>query len=593
MISRRCIPGDDVRGRTVPAPALLVVLAGLAFGCRPADPPAAPAPAEPPWFEDITEQSGLDFVHDPGPTGDYFLPQIVGSGGAFFFDADGRLYLYLLQNAGPKSQSTNRLFRRGPDGRFTDVSRGSGLDIAGYGMGVAVGDVNNDGCPDLLVTEYGALHLFLGNGDGTFREVTREAGLDNLLWGTSAAFVDYDRYAWLDLVVADFVEYQPSHTCWSEGGGKSFCNPRQFPGTVAKLFHNLGPDLAGKTCGVRFQDVTLKSGLGRKPGPGLGVVCADFDGDGWPDILIANDSRPNHLWINRHDGTFSEEAVQRGIAYNGMGVAEANMGIAVGDVDGDGLLDVLITHLNDETHTLWQQGPRGVFRDRTPAAGLANLAWRGTGWGTVLADFDDDGAPDLVLVNGSISRGLAASEELLGPFWSRYAERNQLLANDGAGQFSDISEGTPALCGTAAVSRGLAVADLDGDGALDLLVTQIAGRARLYRNIAPKRGHWLLVRAFDPALHRDAYGAEISVRAGGRRWPRCVQPAQSFLCSNDPRAHFGLGPAERVDAIEVCWPDGSREAFPGRPADQAIDLRKGTGTMEEGGDGQRHERTGQ
>jgi hypothetical protein len=196
----------------------------------------------------------------------------------------------------------------------------------------------------------------------------------------------------------------------------------------------------------------------------------------------------------------------------------------------------------------------------------------------VLADFDHDGALDVALVNGRVIHdGPPASEQLLGPFWSRYAERNQLLTGDGAGQFTDISEGTPALCGTAAVYRGLAVADVDGDGALDLLVTQVAGPARLYRNVAPKRGHWLLVRAVDPGLHRDAYGAEIAVHAGGRRWLGWINPGQSYLCSNDPRAHFGLGPASRVDAIEVLWPDGSRESFPGRDADQAIELRKGTG----------------
>jgi hypothetical protein len=257
------------------------------------------------------------------------------------------------------------------------------------------------------------------------------------------------------------------------------------------------------------------------------------------------------------------------------------MGIALADVDGDGLLDVLITHLDDETNTLWKHGPRGVFRDCTAAAGLTGLGWRGTGFGTVLADFDHDGAPDLALVNGRVRHGPPAGEDVLGPFWSRYAERNQLLANDGTGRFTDISEGTPALCGTPAISRGLAVADVDGDGALDLLVTTVEGRARLYRNVAPKRGHWLLVRAVDPKVHRDAYGAEITVRAGDRHWLSCVNPAQSYLCSNDPRAHFGLGPAARVDAIEVLWPDGSREAFAGRDADQAVELRKGTGTKAE------------
>jgi hypothetical protein len=578
--------GDRVRiaRRTV---ALLAVLALAGCTSSPAVPSCCESAGAAPWFADITEESGLDFVHDAGPTGDYLLPQLKGSGAAFFRGVGGRLYLYLVQNAGPKSQATNRLYRRGDDGRFTDVSAGSGLDVAGYGMGVAVGDVNNDGHPDIVVTEYSGLRLFLNNGDDTFRDITKVAGLDNPLWGTSAAFFDFDRDGWLDLVVANFIEYEPTRRCTDNRGAKEYCNPQQFPGTITKLYHNLGAGPAGP----RFEDVTLRSGLAKKPGPGLGVVCADFDGDGWPDILVANDSRPNHLWINHHDGTFTEEAAQRGLAFNGMGAAEANMGIAVGDLDGDGLFDVLITHLTEETSTLWKQGPRGSFRDRTLAAGLANLGWRGTGWGTVLADFNHDGALDLVVVNGRIRRGPPASEDQLGPFWSRYAERNQLLSNDGNGRFIDRSEANPALCGRAVVARGLAVADVDGDGALDLLITHIAGRARLYRNIAPQRGHWLMVRAVDPALRRDAYGAEVRVQAGSRTLLRLLSPGQSYLCSHDPQLHFGLGAAECVDRIEVHWPDGSREAFPGRAADQVVELRKGQGTrIEEGEPGASQDR---
>jgi enediyne biosynthesis protein E4 len=328
---------------------------------------------------------------------------------------------------------------------------------------------------------------------------------------------------------------------------------------------------------VRFEDVTLKAGLGRLPGPGLGVVCADFNGDGWPDIFVANDGQPNYLWVNQKDGTFKEEAVVRGLALNGLGQTQGNMGIALGDVDGDGIFDVFVTHLTEETHTLWKQGPRGIFQDRTAAMGLASPRWRGTGFGTVLADFDHDGALDLAIVNGRVGRGPPAGAATLGPFWSRYAQCNQLFVNDGRGTFRDISAHDAAFCEAAAVSRGLACADLNGDGALDLLVTTIAGPARLYRNIAPKRGHWLLVRALDPALRRDAYGAEVTVYAGGRRWLRCMNPGYSYLCSNDPRAHFGLGQAERVDAIEVIWPDGAAEAFPGQSVDQVVVLRKGEG----------------
>jgi hypothetical protein len=223
-----------------------------------------------------------------------------------------------------------------------------------------------------------------------------------------------------------------------------------------------------------------------------------------------------------------------------------------------------------------------MFQDRTAAAGLASPRWRGTGFGTVLADFDHDGALDLAIVNGRVARGPPAEATTLGPIWSRYAQRNQLFVNDGTGHFRDICSQNAPFCGTAGVSRGLACADLNGDGALDLLVTTIAGPARLYRNVAPKSGHWLLVRALDTALRRDAYGAEITVYAGGRRWLRCVNPGYSYLCSNDPRAHFGLGQAERVDAVEVVWPDGTAEAFPGQAVDQVVVLRKGEGKATNG-----------
>jgi hypothetical protein len=553
----------------------MLFLGSVLMGCNraPSDKNEAVAAV---WFQDVTEELGLNFVHDAGPVGDYFMPQIVGSGAALFdFDNDGRLDIYLLQNGGPKSSHRNRLFRQGPDGRFIDVSKGSGLDFAGYCMGVAIGDVNNDGWPDVLVTEYLGIKLFLNNGNGTFTDVTAEAGLDNLLWGASAAFFDYDRDGWLDLVVTNYVEYDPSAHCVSVTGAPDYCHPNQYVGTVTKLFHNLGRKTGSSV--VRFEDVTLKSGLGRLAGPGLGVTCADFNGDRWPDILVANDSKPNRLWINQHDGTFKEEALLSGLAYNGKGQTQANMGIAIGDVDGDGEFDVFITHLNTENHVLYQQSPRGFFKDRTGAARLANPRWHGTGFGTVLVDFDHDGALDLAIVNGNVFKGQKADNPLLSAYWNEYAQRNQLFSNDGDGKFTDLSPQNAPFCGTAMVSRGLACGDINGDGAMDLLVTTVAGRAHLYRNVAPKRGHWLLVRAIDPVLRRDAYGATIKVQAGKRRWLSWINPGQSYLCSNDPRAHFGLGSADKVDAIDVIWPDGTQEAFPGRAADQAIVLRKGEG----------------
>jgi hypothetical protein len=558
---------------TLPKPRPFILLLALAAGCaRPAD-TAGPAPApEPPWLEDVTARLGLKFTHDGGPvTPQFFMPQIAGSGCAFLdFDGDGRLDIYLVHNGGPGG-AKNQLFHQERDGTFRDVSAGSGLDVAGYGMGVAVADVNNDGRPDVLLTEYGATRLFLNQGGGRFREVTREAGLDNPLWATSAAFFDFDRDGWLDLVVVNYVDYDPSNRCTGRGGQLDFCGPPPFQGTAARLYRNLGPRPGG---GVRFEDVTVKAGLGAARGKGLGVLCADFDGDGWPDVFVANDMMANFLWVNQRDGTFKEEALTRGVAYTLSGASAANMGIAWADVDGDGLPDLFVTHIEDETHTLWKQGPRGFFQDRTAGAGLA-AGWRSTGFGTAFVDFDRDGWPDLAFVNGGVRTTRGA--DLTGPFWPRYAQRNQLFANAGGGTFRDVSGHNPALCGRPCVGRGLAVGDFDNDGAPDLLVTEIAGPARLLRNVAPAKGHWLAVRATLPKWNRDAYGAEVTVRAGGKSYWRLLNPGYSYCSSNDSRGHFGLGPSERYEAIDVRWPDGSAETFPGGPADRQVELRQGEG----------------
>jgi hypothetical protein len=557
-------------------------LLALLAGCRRSPAP----PTDPPWFEDATAAAALAFAHDAGPAdGRYFMPQSMGSGVALFdFDGDGLLDVYLLNNGGPKGRP-NQLFHQTPGGAFVNVSKGSGLDYSGFCMGVAVGDVNNDGKPDVLVTEYGGVRLFLNNGNGTFSDVTRQAGLSNPLWGVSAAFLDYDRDGWLDLVVVNYVDYDPTWACTGPGGAPDFCPPRPFKGAVTRLFRNLG-----KTAGAppRFHDVSFESGVGRRAGPGLGVLCADFTGDGWPDVFVANDGKPNHLWVNQRDGTFKEEALLRGVAVNALGHAEAGMGVAWADVDGDGLPDLFVTHLGSETSTLFRQGPRGVFRDQTAPGGLANPARRATGFGTLFGDFDHDGAPDLVLVNGRVFKGAAAGNADLDPFWRPYAEHNQVFANDGEGRFRDLSpsnQGQAGFCTRAQVGRGLAVGDLHNTGALGVVTTAIAGPARLYRNVVPRRGNWLVVRARDPVRRRDALGAEVTVVAGGRRWVRTVHASGSYLSSSDPRAHFGLGAVGRVDAVEVLWPDGrpeaSKEVFPGGPANRHLLLERGRGRSKE------------
>jgi hypothetical protein len=557
-----------------------VVLFVLVSGCRQSDLDEEDAAGGPAWFEDVTDRVKLTFVQDAGPlpvNGKYFYPQTAGTGCALLdFDNDGRLDIYLLHNGGPQG-TRNQLFHQEKDGTFTDVSAGSGLDIAGYGMGVAVGDMNNDGLPDVLVTEYGRIRLFLNQGSGKFKDVTKEAGLEGKMWGTSAAFFDYDRDGWLDLFVVCYVDLKPDVECPGLDGKPDYCGPQRFEGTSSRLYHNTGVANPG---GVpRFEDVTVKAGIDKAPGPGLGIVVADFNGDHWPDVLVSNDGKPNHLWINQQNGTFVEEAKKFNIAYDNFGKSMAGMGIAVGDLTGDRSLSIYMPHLDNETNTLWtQNGPGGMFHDATLKARVARGAWPGTGFGSVFADFNHDGELDLAIVNGGVQRALRPDETYSDPFWKWYVQRNQLFMNEGGGRFKDISPSEKAFCGTALCGRGLACGDVNGDGALDLLVSSVAGPARLYYNVAPNRGNWLMIKAVDTALGgRDAYGAKLTVTGGGRRWTGVIQPAYSYMNSNDPRAHFGLGKVDKVDSIHVVWPDGKEESFPGQAANQVIVLRKGTG----------------
>ena len=572
--------GVTVRRTIYAALAAAIGLSLGSVGCKPASPSgdtrSATTPAVPPWFEDVTDEVGLNFTHDCGPTGSYFMPQALYGGGALFdADGDGRLDILLLQSAGPNSGVGNRLYLQTPDGKFRDASAGSGLDFDGYNVGVAIGDVDNDGRPDVLITQFGGARLFHNEGGGKFRDITVEAGIANPHWGASAAFVDYDRDGRLDLVIVNYLDYDKSWPCNGTDNAREFCGPKSFPGTIPRLFHNLGPK-DGKP--VQFADVTVSAGLATKAAPGLGVYAADLTGDGWPDLLIANDGAPNHLWVNQGDGTFKNEAMSRGIALTANGQTLANMGVAVGDFDGDGLTDLFITHLGDETHTLWRQGPVGQFRDKTQDARAVRTAWRATGFGAVAADFDRDGWPDIAFVNGRIHRApVLPGVEKVPEFWRAYAERNQLLRNTGNGQFEDMSEGQPAFCGQPNVARGLALGDFDNDGRPDLLVLSVGDRARLYRNVAPG-GHWLGVQVVDPSKgNRDLLGTVVRVTAGARTWMQVAQTAHSYLCANDPRPLYGLGELTAYDKIEVTWPDGTKETFPGGSADRWVRLTPHSG----------------
>jgi enediyne biosynthesis protein E4 len=399
----------------------------------------------------------------------------------------------------------------------------------------------------------------------------------NLGWATAASAIDFDRDGRLDLVVGNYLIYDPGMACTDIRGQQEFCGPKNFASASLRLWHNLTPSADAP---IRFEDVTERSQVHRVSGAALALFCADFDGDLWPDIFCSDDGRANRLFINRHDGTFSEEAGQRGLAFNAMGQTAANMGLAVGDVDGDGLWDLWITHLTDEYHGLWKQGPPGLFSDQVAMAGLQQQAWRGTGFGTVLADFDLDGDLDLSLVNGLVRRSVqipaSASAKDRG-FWQPYMQRAQLFANQGQGRFQDISESQSGLCAEAMVGRGMAVGDLNNDGRLDLLVQPAGGWLKVFLGRVTTSNHWLEVRAVEPTHGaRDAIGAEVIVEAGDQHWWRILQPATSYLSNQDPTLHFGLGTNATVDRIRVRWV-GGEDVFAGGPVDHRVIVRRGSG----------------
>ncbi len=557
------------------------------------------------FFTDITSQSKLDFQHVVGPLGTYFLPEVNGSGGAMFdYDGDGDLDIYLV-NAGrspeaigefpPGTRVENRLFRQEADHTFTDVTEESGLGDLGYGIGCAVGDVDNDGDLDVYITNYGRDRLYLNQGDGTFVDVTEAAGIINDEWATCAAFTDYDRDGKLDLIVVNYTapdpEYGHSVACGFTPTKVSYCSPRKFGTTVDRLFHNeTEVDENGQVV-VRFRDVTEEAGLTGGPTYGFGVICADFSRDGWPDLFIASDMLPNRLWINQRDGTFKDEAVGRGVAHNGLGLSQGCMGVAVGDPDNDGDLDLLITNLITEGAILYENDGQGFFRDATRDTRLDRLTRAHTGWGVAFIDVDHNGHEDVAMVNGFVVPGVGSfpphGEDVFrvrrdtvpypDAFWKPYADDNLLLWNDGEGKFLDATHAAGAVCQTVASARAMIYGDIDNDGDIDLLVTNVGQAARLYRNDAPKNGHWLRIAAIDERLRRHAIGAEIVVTAGGREHHRLVYPYGSYLASNDPRVHVGLGDHAAYDEILVRWPDGLVERFGAGAADTEVELRRGSG----------------
>jgi len=550
----------------------LSLLIGLASSCSPSTGETG-SPARP-WFVEEARERGLDFRHTSGHGQRHWMPEIMGGGAALCdLDGDGDLDAFLVQSGslegGPPPE--HRLFANDGRGRFTGVQSAS-LEAGGprYGMGVACGDADGDGDPDIYLTHLGENTLLENRGELCFADRTGASGAGHVGWSTSAAFFDLDRDGALDLFVACYLDWsrEAELVCMDPLGRPDYCSPRNYK-TPARsvLYRNDGSGT--------FQDVSRPSGVWSQRGTGLGVATGDLDGDGWIDVFVANDGMPNHLWKNGGDGLFENVAMLAGCGVDTNGLAKAGMGVVLSDFDDDLDLDVLVCNLKGESDSLYRN-EGGFFSDQTAGANLAALSKPFTRFGLAVADFDQDGRLDLYQANGRVERPAVSADSLVA---DAYAEPNLLLRGVSGGRFEEVLPrgGTAELL--VATSRGVAAGDVDGDGALDLLVANRDGPAHLLLNRAPGRGHSVLLRVVERG-GRDALGAVLTLELSGRRVRRDVGAASSYLASNDPRVHLGLGAAERIDSVLVRWVDGTEERFgpivSGRG--EVVVLERGRGT---------------
>lgn len=545
-------------------------------------------------FAERAAALGVDFVYFNGRSGEYYFPEINGAGLALLdYDDDTDLDIFFIQGTllGPDKKLEqalvppkhpppfrHRLYRNDlevkPDGtrvlRFTDVSGQAGLLARGYGQAVTTGDYDNDGCVDLYVAGFGHNQIFRNNCDGTFTEVTGKAGVDDGRWSSAATFFDYDRDGSLDLFVGNYVDFSFSNhkTCLRVTGAQDYCGPQSYDPVPDRLFHNNGDGT--------FTDVTPRSGLLNTFGPALGVVSADLDADGWPDLYVANDQKPNQMWINQQDGTFEDQALMMGAAVNGQGVSEASMGVVAEDFDSDGDLDLLMTHLLGETNTYFRNEGKDLFTDLSIPTRLGPPSQWATGFGVVPLDYDNDGRLDVMSVNGEVR----VIEELArqGDPYPLH-QPNQLFRNLGGGRFEELTERAGDAFSLSEVSRGAAVGDLDNDGDPDVVITNNDGPARILINEVGHERPWLGLRLVGADGKRDMLGARVELHRQGQpavvRW---VHTDGSYASGNDPRVLFGLGDAPKVARVRVVWPDGQTEDWTKVTLGQYTSLRQGTGT---------------
>ena len=573
----------------VAAPAVILLWL-FASALLPAQQPTAPrtAPKSPPPippkinFVDIAEKAGLTAkTEDGGDKAKRYIIETTGSGAAFFdFDNDGWPDAFLVNGSRlegfPKGQEpTSHLYRNQRDGTFVDVTQSAGVGLKGWGQGVCAGDYDNDGWTDLFVTFWGHDVLLHNNGNGTFTDITKKAGLwhEDVRWSTGCAFVDYDRDGRLDVFISHYVDFDPQHT--PEPGSAAscqwkgiavMCGPRGLKGTHSELYRNNGDGT--------FTDVSEKSGVAKTPAYYcFTALTADFDNDGWPDIYVACDSTPNMFFHNNHNGTFTEAGVENGVAYNDQGHEQAGMGTDAADYDGDGWLDIIKTNFSGDSATLYHNNRDGSFSDATFEAGLGRNT-QFLGWGTLFVDIDNDGWPDIFMANGHVypevdSKGLN----------NTFRERKVLYWNERNGRFRDVSLDSGAGITTPYNSHGVAAADFDNDGAVEILVNNSHDRPSLLKNYG-EHGNWVLLNLVGTKSNRDAIGARVTVRVGDHRQTREVRSGGGYISQSDFRLHFGLGKATKADAIEIRWPSGLVQRLENVSANQVVRIREGIGIAE-------------
>ena len=524
--------------------------------------------APPIRFRNATESAGIHFVHTDGSSGKRYIMETVASGlGLIDFDGDGYPDIYFLTGSllpgapQPARPSANALYHNNRDGTFTDVTAQSGAGIAGYSLGCAVADYDNDGHEDIFVTGYGRNWLLRNNGNGTFTDVTEKAGLANSSYpgciGAGCAFLDYDRDGHVDLYVGHYLKFdEAAARPWTLKNVPAYCNPRSFPPVASHLYHNNGDGT--------FSDATESSGIGRYKGYAMGVVCADFDGDGWPDIFVGNDVMENFLFHNKRDGTFEEIAVPAGVGYDQYGDPLGVMGANVGDFDGDGLPDIFVTKYQNQSNTLFRNLGNLHFQDVTVATGAGIGSLPLVTWGCGLVDFDNDGVPELFAAAGHLQDTVERYDKS-----TTYKQRSLLLQRH-SGRFVDVTADSGALKDLVESSRGAVFGDLNNDGKIDIVMLNARTRPALLINETATTNHWVLLKLVGTRSNRSAIGALARLTAGGRTQVDEVRSGRGYQSAEDLRLHFGLAGQTNIDRLEVRWPSGTTNVWNNLPTDRVL-----------------------